>query len=378
MDREVLRRRIARNQRNILIHNCVKVGICVVAALGVVTLGWHFAEPILKKADIKLDEDHKQVAQVLAGTNYVEDGSEDAMVGALTAGQVVASAAPGWQVDTTGWWYAADSQTSYQNGWVEIEGQRYHFGKDGYMDTGWSAIGGKGYYFDDHGILDPNKDSSKMLALTFDDGPGPNTGQILDVLQQTGAKATFFMLGKSVEEYGADTVPRMAALGCDLGNHSFDHPYLADQTVEIAQDQFARTDQLIAQYNNGVGASVIRFPYGNFTAEQAAATNRSCWFWNSDTMDWDTQNTNSIIDAIRTSAEDGALILMHDVYDETVEACKVVIPELVSQGWQLVTVRELAQAKGYDIFPGATYYGFTDRILSEGADHVYSFDDTHQ
>lgn len=348
------------------------------AALGVVTLGWHFAEPILKKADIKLDEDHKQVAQVLAGTNYVEDGSEDAMVGALTAGQVVASAAPGWQVDTTGWWYAADSQTSYQNGWVEIEGQRYHFGKDGYMDTGWSAIGGKGYYFDDHGILDPNKDSSKMLALTFDDGPGPNTGQILDVLQQTGAKATFFMLGKSVEEYGADTVPRMAALGCDLGNHSFDHPYLADQTVEIAQDQFARTDQLIAQYNNGVGASVIRFPYGNFTAEQAAATNRSCWFWNSDTMDWDTQNTNSIIDAIRTSAEDGALILMHDVYDETVEACKVVIPELVSQGWQLVTVRELAQAKGYDIFPGATYYGFTDRILSEGADHVYSFDDTHQ
>ncbi|MDD3279327.1 MAG: polysaccharide deacetylase family protein [Lachnospiraceae bacterium] len=378
MDREVLRKRIARNKRNILIHNCIKVGVCVVAALGLITLGWHFAEPIMKRAEVKIEEDKKQVAMVQAGTSYNEDGSQDAMIATLTSGQTVTSAAPGWQVDATGWWYAADEQSSYQNGWLEIEGQKYHFGADGYMDTGWTAIAGQGYYFDDHGIQDPNKSSSKMLALTFDDGPGPNTGRILDVLEQYGARATFFMLGTSIERYGADTIPRMKALGCDLGNHSYDHTYLADKTVDIAQDQFARTDALIAQYNNGTGASVVRFPYGNFTKEQAAATNRSCWFWNSDTMDWDSPNAAAVAQNISSSVEDGALILMHDTQDITVEACLTMIPQLVNDGWQLVTVRELAQAKGYDIYPGATYYGFTDRIRSEGNDHVYSFDDTHQ
>ena len=92
------------------------------------------------------------------------------------------------------------------------------------MATGWKAIGGKGCYFDDQGVYQPDRNGSMMVALTFDDGPDVYTGELLDTLERYGAQATFFMLGSNVEKYGADTIPRMAALGCELGNHSYSHP----------------------------------------------------------------------------------------------------------------------------------------------------------
>ena len=165
---------------------------------------------------------------------------------------------PGWQLNDRGWWYAADAATCYVNGWLELEGNQYHFDSNGYMDTGWTAIGGKGCYFDQNGVYDPNADSSMMIALTYDDGPSQYTSQLLDILQSNGVKATFMMLGSKVEQYGAETIPRMVQLGCTLGNHSYDHSNLREAGPEAAQQQFSQTDGLIAQYNNGVsGLPVI-------------------------------------------------------------------------------------------------------------------------
>lgn len=368
MDRELLRKRVRRNRRITFIHNCVKISICVVVALVIVTLGWKAAKPFVKKADISASGDTPQMIQVQAGTNNAEDGSGDAAKMALPEGRKASAQVPGWQADGNGWWYAADGQSCYGNGWLTVDGQKYHFGRDGYMDTGWTAIGGKGYYFDDNGIHDPDKDNAKVVALTFDDGPSQYTNTLLDILEQNDAKATFFMQGVNVARYGADTIPRMVSLGCTLGNHSYDHVNLKSGGAEVAKQEFDQTDALIAQYNNGTGAAVIRFPYGEYTKELAADTGRSCWFWDIDTLDWKTKNVESNISAVLDNvAENGGnIILMHDIHEASVEACKTIIPELKNRGYELVTVEELAAAKGYEVEPGVTYFGFSQNDIDHG------------
>ena len=364
MKKEVLRKRVRRNRRVAFLQNCAKVSICVAVALLIVTVGWKAAKPFVKKTSVSTDaETGVTVLEVQAGTNNLEDGSGDAAKIALADGQRAASTVPGWQVDSKGWWYAADNQSCYANGWLTIEEQRYHFGSDGYMDTGWKAIGGEGYYFEEDGIYNAEKDKSKMIALTFDDGPGPYTNTLLDVLEQNGARATFFMQGINVERYGADTIPRMASLGCTIGNHSYDHPNLKAGGAEVAQQQFDQTDALIAQYNNGVGAAVVRFPFGEYTRTLPANTGRSCWFWNVDTLDWKTKNVQSNISAVLDNAEGGQIVLMHDIHETTVTACQTIIPELKNRGFELVTVQELAASRGYEAEAGVTYYGFTDRNI---------------
>lgn len=365
MDKEKLRKIIERNNRVTLIQNCIKVGICVVVALLIVTVGWKAAKPFVKSTGVPVNDDPITMLQVQAGTNNLEDGSGDVAKSALAEGMKITSDAPGWQVDSKGWWYAADSQSCYINGWLTIEDQKYHFGSDGYMDTGWTAIGGEGYYFDQNGIYEPDRDKSKVIAMTFDDGPGPYTNTLLDILEQNDSRATFFMQGINVERYGADTIPRMVKQGNMLGNHSYDHPNLKANGQEVAQQQFDQTDQLIAQYNNGVGAEVIRFPFGEYTKELAAATGRSCWFWNVDTLDWKTKDVNSNISAVLDNAGGGDIILMHDIHEATVTACQTIIPELKNRGFELVTVKELAASRGYEVEPGVTYFGFTDDNLEK-------------
>lgn len=365
MDKEKLRKIIERNRRVTMIQNCIKVGICVVVALLIVTVGWKAAKPFVNKTGVPINEDPITMLQVQAGTNNLEDGSGDVAKNALSEGMKITSDAPGWQVDSKGWWYAADGQSYYTNGWLTIEDQQYHFGKDGYMDTGWTAIGGEGYYFDENGIYEPDRDKSKIIAMTFDDGPGPYTNTLLDVLEQNDSKATFFMQGINVERYGADTIPRMVKMGNMLGNHSYDHPNLKAKGQEVAQQQFDQTDQLIAQYNNGVGAEVIRFPFGEYTKELAEATGRSCWFWNVDTLDWKTKDVNSNISAVLDNAGGGDIILMHDIHEASVIACQTIIPELKNRGFDLVTVKELAASRGYEVEPGVTYFGFTDDNLAK-------------
>lgn len=97
------------------------------------------------------------------------------------------------------------------------------------------------------------------------------------------------MLGSNVEKYGADVIPRMAAIGCELGNHSYAHPNMKELSTDDGLAQFQMTDDLIAQYNNGQGATVIRFPYGNSTDELLASISRPSIMWDVDTLDWQTK-----------------------------------------------------------------------------------------
>ena len=78
--------------------------------------------------------------------------------------------------------------------------------------------------------------------------------------------------------------------------------------------------------------------------------------WSVDTLDWKHRNANSVISSVKNNAKDGSIILMHDLYGSTAEATKTIVPWLVNEGYQLVTVTELLQLKGIDIEDGSVYF----------------------
>ena len=363
MKRETLKTRRNRLKRKKLIENSTRIAVCVVAALGVITIGWKIGAPFLEKEG-GLAKTEGPVVEIQAAET--EDGSGAAGIAQLAETTKVPYQAPGWQYDNTGWWYAVSGDTYYQNGFADIDGKTYHFDGSGYISTGWTPIGGKGYYFDENGVYDETADSSMMVALTFDDGPGAHTGELLDTLKQYGAKATFFLQGVNIEQYGGDAISRMAAEGHMIGNHSYDHPDMLKLSAEDAATQFQKTDDLIAQYNNGAGAVAVRFPFGNTSRELEAIAARPCFMWDPDTLDWKKKNAQANAAAVLDNVSPGQIILMHDTYQATVEACQTIIPELINRGYKLVTLDTLAAAKGVELQNGVTYYGFSDADIEAG------------
>ncbi|MBP3878414.1 MAG: polysaccharide deacetylase family protein, partial [Lachnospiraceae bacterium] len=106
--------------------------------------------------------------------------------------------AAGWNDGEGGRWYKTASGQQYMNGWKMLDGSRYFFKADGYAAVGWEmADDGNMYYFNEDGSYNPDK-KKPMLALTFDDGPGQYTMELLECLEANGAHATFFMLGELV------------------------------------------------------------------------------------------------------------------------------------------------------------------------------------
>ena len=195
-----------------------------------------------------------------------------------------------------------------------------------------------------------------MLALTFDDGPSDFTDRLLDCLEANNAKATFFLVGQEVE-YFQEPVTRMEKLGCEIGNHSYDHPDLTSLSADDASSQLSRTDQLIENLTGHI-ATVVRPPYGSFNDTVAGIAARPLILWSVDTLDWETQNADSTVQNVLDNAADGQIILMHDIFKESVDAAEIFIPKLIQEGFQFVTVSELAAAKGITLENGVSYGSF--------------------
>ena len=296
-------------------------------------------------------------------TPTADDGSGRAGIQRATAEMLAVTNSAGKYSNDIGSWYAPRDGYCYYNGWVTLDGNKYHFNSSGYMDTGWKAIGGQGYYFDENGINDPNKDSSMMIALTFDDGPSQYTSQVLDILEQNGAKATFMMLGTQMEKYG-DVIQRMASMGNTIGNHSMTHSEMLERSADEVVADFQAADNILANY--GLTSAVVRFPYGDYTKELTAAVGKPNILWDEDSLDWDSRNAESIKSAIYSLLEPGGIILMHDIYPETLEAVSTLVPELIAQGYQLVNLQDLAASRGYELKNGVTYFSFKQLNIDQG------------
>lgn len=265
-----------------------------------------------------------------------------------------------WKETKNGTYYLS-SQGPVLTGWQEIDGSTYYFNQDGKMMTGKMYLGIAMCTFDTDGKLiskevtsiDPNK---PMVALTFDDGPGKRTGELLDVLEKYDAHATFFVLGTNVERY-PDEIKRMHKIGCEVGNHSYDHEDLSKLKKVGLKKQLNATNQMV-QSITGQGVALMRPPYGAISTTMKKQLKQPMILWNIDTLDWKTRNAKKTMKAVMKDVKDGDIILMHDIHSETIDAAVKLIPKLQEKGYQLVTVSEMAAAKGIQLEAGERYTDF--------------------
>lgn len=275
----------------------------------------------------------------------------------------------GWHDDENGKWYQNADGTYFAGGMQEIDGSTYYFDDNGYIKTGWVEVGFDDYYFNDDGTYDPSQHKTR-IAFTFDDGPGEYTDELLDCLEENNAHATFFMLGQNVGSWES-TVQRMADIGCEIGSHSWDHPNLYDLSMDSVAKQFSDTDAALEKAC-GQKASVARAPYGNWSDDIISTVGKPFFTWSLDSLDWSYLDVNKDYDAVMNGdLTDGSIILMHDIHEPSVQAAIKMIPELVQKGYKLMTVSELAAAKGVTL-QGANYSDFWDSSLQKGIVAGYS------
>lgn len=201
--------------------------------------------------------------------------------------------------------------------------------------------------------------NKKMVALTYDDGPNPiATNAILDILEQYGAKATFFDLGHLVEKYPA-VVQREAALGCEVGSHSYDHKNFNKLTATQISADIQKTDAAF-QKALGKGPSVFRPPYGACNESVKKQIPMPIYLWSIDTLDWKSRDAKAVMNVIKSAGDlDGKVILLHGIYGSTAEATAELVPYLQGQGYELVTVSELIQAKHGENPQNSKIYGYS-------------------
>ena len=275
----------------------------------------------------------------------------------------------GWHDDENGKWYQNADGTYFAGGMQEIDGSTYYFDDNGYIKTGWVEVGFDDYYFNDDGTYDPSQHKTR-IALTFDDGPGEYTDELLDCLEENNAHATFFMLGQNVGSWES-TVQRMADIGCEIGSHSWDHPNLYDLSMDSVAKEFSDTDAALEKAC-GQKASVARAPYGNWSDDIISTVGKPFFTWSLDSLDWSYLDVNKDYDAVMNGdLTDGSIILMHDIHEPSVQAAIKMIPELVQKGYKLMTVSELAAAKGVTL-QNANYSDFWDSSLQKGIVAGYS------
>lgn len=189
----------------------------------------------------------------------------------------------------------------------------------------------------------PNANSGKKIALTFDDGPSEYTPQLLDALARYRSKATFYVLGHLAQPY-AGHLQRMVKEGHEIGNHTWLHPNLTLLNGEQIDQQVGDTQRAIQQATGGYTPRTLRPPYGAVDAEvveKARANELEIVMWNVDPNDWQVKDSQTIHDHIMSAVASGQVILLHDIYGSSVDAAIRIIPELLKQGYQLVTVSDL-------------------------------------
>ena len=288
----------------------------------------------------------------LAQEGEIQAQKQPVMSGTDIEKMASSTSVAGWQTDGQGKWYRNQDGTIYQNGWQEIDGAEYYFDENGYVITGWEEIDGKDCYFDENGVYDSTKEPP-LVALTFDDGPGQYTDKLLDCLEENGAKATFYMLGQNVERY-PDIVKRMHDLGMELSNHTYDHKDLAKLTQSQITEEIEKTSSLI-QDAAGVLPDTLRPPGGSYNDTVQKLAGMPIVKWSIDTKDWKTKSEDQTYQCVMDNVEDGSIVLMHDIHEWSVDAAIRLIPDLIEEGYKLVTVQELAQAKGITLEDGQVY-----------------------
>ncbi|WP_412976504.1 polysaccharide deacetylase family protein [Ornithinibacillus sp. 179-J 7C1 HS] len=180
----------------------------------------------------------------------------------------------------------------------------------------------------------------KRVALTFDDGPHPtNTEQILKLLDQHDAKATFFMLGNRVDFY-PDIAKEVADAGHEIGNHTWSHKDLTTLGEAEMELEFQRTNEAVV-HAIGKSPTVFRPPYGARNEQVDNVIDMPATLWTIDSLDWKSHDPDQVLSIVKENIQDGSIILMHDIHATTVEAVELVLNFLDEEGYEFVTVSNI-------------------------------------
>ena len=215
-----------------------------------------------------------------------------------------------------------------------------------YLDSGWTIA---------KRAIDPEQ---PMVALTFDDGPGKYTKDLLDCLDKNNSAATFFVLGQLAETY-PDVLKKASEIGCEIANHTWDHLNATTVSAGEAAESVRRTSDAVKKVI-GKPTYLYRPCYGAYNQEVLAEVNLPAIMWSIDTLDWSTKNADSTYNTVMNKVYDGAIILMHDIHQPTVEAAKRLIPKLIEEGYQLVTVSELLDYRSGGAENAKVYFDYNE------------------
>lgn len=202
-------------------------------------------------------------------------------------------------------------------------------------------------------VIDPGK---KLVALTFDDGPSEYTKRILRTLKQYDSVATFFVVGNRVELF-EDVLKEELEIGCEIGNHTYEHKVLTELNAEQIWLQIYRTNEAVKKVT-GEYPTLMRPPCGFDNGSTNCIIAMPLILWSVDTKDWQTQNCYCSVQTVLENVKDGDIILMHDMYEASAEAVETIVPSLIAEGYQLVTVSELAEYRGMMLQEGEEYSSF--------------------
>lgn len=199
----------------------------------------------------------------------------------------------------------------------------------------------------------PDTQGEKVVALTFDDGPWDDTNELLDVLRDNGAKATFFTVGNRISGNGVDTVKREVAEGHQVATHTWDHAAGDGQSVNLSymsaeqqREEITKGFQAIEDATGQKPSFVMRAPGGNFPTEVWSNVEDLVVAdigWDVDTTDWKRPEASRIA-AELMRVTPGDIVLMHDGggnRKNTIEGLRIALPKLAQDGWKFVTIDEL-------------------------------------
>ena len=212
-----------------------------------------------------------------------------------------------------------------------------------------SAAAGTSMVYSNGRYIDTSK---PLVALTFDDGPaGSNGNQIMDALEAVNGRGTFFVVGNRISKE-KDEIIRMAKDGHEIGNHSYSHDEsMTSKGSDYITSEFSKTDEAV-QSVCGVVPALYRLPGGVLTSSAAGVITKPLIYWSLDTADWKTRDTQATVNAVLNQVKDGDIVLMHELYKQTADACTTIIPELSAKGYQLVTVSELIALRNAEVAAG--------------------------
>ena len=201
---------------------------------------------------------------------------------------------------------------------------------------------------------DRSGSGNKLIALTFDDGPGKDTKRLLDALRARGVHCTFFIVGYCAAAR-KDVVRQCYEDGHQVASHTYDHPMLTKKTDDQIRWQMSKTAEIL---DSAIGASntyMLRPPYGDYNQRVLDVVGVPAFYWSDDSGDWRTQNSNTVYNNVIRTAGDGDILLLHDSHSWSVDAAIRVVDTLLAQGYEFVTVSELFRRRGVELKAGKAF-----------------------